>query len=289
MNMNSAAALLVPVTLFTVMLALGVSLPVESLRQWRRYGPLILRAELGTCLLVPLLGWLLLCLPPARGLSGEARHAIALMAACPSAPLILRKAGKVGGDVFLAGLLQVIAALLAIVTVPLLAPLGERLFGVVGWDVRPLQVALQVAKVQLAPLLLGLVLRSSFPAMIQRLQGPLERLANGLLVLLVGAVLSRTAPLLWAFSLNNLAALPLMALLVLISLALGFALTGEPDQRISAALVISMRNPGLALLLASTYAPAMPAVKLWILLYVLVTVILWLPVLRWQRQVQALR
>lgn len=282
--MNHPAALLVPLTLFTVMLALGLGLPVDAFSQWRRHWPLLLRVELATCLLVPLIAWALLCTPPAQALSMEARHAVALMAACPSAPLILRKAGRSGGDHALAGLLQVGAALAAIVTVPLLANLGERLFAVEGWDVLPRQVALQVGQVQLLPLLLGVVLRRRAPALVERLQGPIDRLANGLLVLLVVAVLVRTAPLLLDFGSANLAALALMALLVLLSLALGYGMAGDgQERRITTALVTSMRNPGLALLLASTYAPGLPAVKLGILLYVLITVLVSLPLLKLAR------
>jgi BASS family bile acid:Na+ symporter len=274
-------ALLVPCSLFTVMLALGAGLPLDSHSVWRRLWPLILRVELATCLLVPLLGWLLLFTPPARGLPAEVRHAIALMAVCPSAPLILRKAGRHGGDAALAGWLQMGAALLAILTVPLLARLGERIFAVDGWDVLPRQVALQVGTIQLAPLLLGLGLRRLFPAAIRRLQGPLDRLANGLLLLLVLAVLIRTGPLLWLFASANLAGLLLMVPLVLLSLAAGYLVAGEGrERRITAALVTSMRNPGQALLLASRFAPQLPGVKIAILAYVLVTVLVSVPVLQ---------
>lgn len=279
--MSTAAALLIPLTLFTVMLALGLGLPSDALAQWRRHWRLLLRAEVATCLLVPLVGFVLLSTPPARTLSIEARHAIALMVACPSAPLILRKAGKSGGDHALAGLLQVGAALAAIVTVPLLADLAEWLFGVDGWDVLPRQVALQVGKVQLLPLLLGVALRRSFPAAIERLRGPIDRLANVLLMLLVVAVLAKTAPLLLNFGAGNLAALVLMVLLVVFSLAIGYGVAGEGrERRITTALVTSMRNPGLALLLASTYAPELPGVKLGVLLYVLITVLVSAPLIR---------
>lgn len=283
--MSTLAALLIPLTLFTVMLALGLALPADALAQWRRHWPLLLRAELATCLVVPLLGWLLLSTPPARAFTVEARHAIALMAACPSAPLILRKAGKGGGDQGLACLLQVGAAVLAIVTVPLLAQLGQQVFGVDGWDVLPRQVALQVGQVQLLPLLLGVGLRRRFPVTSERLLAPIDRLGNALLILLLVAVLVKTAPLLLDFVIANLAAVALMACLVLLSLALGFVIAGDGRQRrITTALVTSMRNPGLALLLASTYAPQLPGVKVGVLLYVLITVLVSAPWLKQWRQ-----
>lgn len=79
-----------------------------------------------------------------------------------------------------------------------------------------------------------------------------------------------------------------MAAMVLISLALGYGLADrEPRQQVTLALVTSMRNPGLALLLANTFAPGVPAVKLGILVYLLTTVLLSVPFLRWQHSTQS--
>ena len=142
----------------------------------------------------------------------------------------------------------------------------------------------------LVPLLLGLSLRRLFPASISRLLGPLDRFANILLLLLVLAVLIRTAPLLVQFGAANLAGVLLMAVLVLLSLAVGFLLAGDGrERRITASLVTSMRNPGLALLLAARFAPELPTVKLGILVYVLVTVLVSIPVLRRSRTVGVMR
>jgi predicted Na+-dependent transporter len=198
--------------------------------------------------------------------------------------LLLRKAGKQGGDRSLAALLQVGAALVAILSIPLLAILITRIFGVSGWAIEARHVAGQVALAQLLPLLLGLLLRRFAPQWASRLEGPLDRIANVLLLLLVLVVLAKTAPLLVTYVGANLVALPVMGALVLISLALGYGLADrDPQQRVTFALVTSMRNPGLALLLAGIYAPEVPAVKLGILVYLLITVVLSIPFLRWQR------
>ena len=114
--MTVSASLVVAPAVFTVMLALGLGLRPEALLQWRHRAALPLRVLLGSCLLVPLVGLLLLQVPWSWEISRPARHAIALMAVCPSAPLALRKAGASGGDRQLAALLQVSAAVAAILT-----------------------------------------------------------------------------------------------------------------------------------------------------------------------------
>ncbi|MBU6251460.1 MAG: transporter, partial [Cyanobacteria bacterium REEB417] len=128
--------LFITATLFSTMLALGLSLRLEMLRGWLDRPGLPLRVLLGSCVLVPLLGLLLLQTPWSFSIERDERTAIALMALCPSAPLAMRKARKVGGDHQLAALLQVGAALLAILTVPLLGWVFRERFGVVGWEVR---------------------------------------------------------------------------------------------------------------------------------------------------------
>jgi BASS family bile acid:Na+ symporter len=270
------------------MFALGVGLPLDGFGRWQQNRGLILRALVGTSVLVPLAGGLLLLWPPTLALPQPARFAISLMAVCPSAPLLLRKAGKQGGDRSLAALLQVAAALVSILTIPLLALLLTRLFSVAGWAIQPREVASQVAGAQLLPLVLGLLLRRFAPRLAKRIELPLDRIANILLLILVLLVLVKTGPLLVTYLGANAVALPVMASMVALSLALGYGLADrDPRQRVTLALVTSMRNPGLALLLASTHAAEASAVKLGILVYLLITVILTIPFLHWQASSQS--
>jgi len=279
--MNTIVSLFIALTLFSTMLALGLSLRVDALKPWLSRPGLPLRVLLGSCVLVPLLALLLLQTPWSQAVAQPARYAIALMALCPSAPLTLRKARKASGDHQLAGLLQVGAALSAIVTIPLMGLAFRQSFAVLGWEIQPLDVALQVARVQVLPLLIGMALRHWKAPIAERLKGPLDRIANGLLLLLVLLVLLKAGPLLLTYIPHNLPALALMALMAGASLALGGALAGAPStHRRTAALVVSMRNPGLALLFANLHGANLPSLKLGVLVYVLVTVILTIPVMR---------
>ena len=283
--MNHTASLVVTTTLFTVMLALGLSLRPEAMHHWRSRPALPLRVLLGSCLLVPLLALLMLKLPWTAAISKPARYGIALFALCPSAPLALRKAGNTGGDRPLAALLQISAALAAIVTVPLVGWLFRRSFQLEGWDLRPVDVGLQVLRVQVLPLVLGVVLRVWRPRLAGRLESPLNRLANLLLIVLLLLVLIKAGPLLLSTLSSDLTALLLMALLAAASLAIGSAMaTGDAVERHTTALVSAMRNPGLAIYLADMHGRDLAGVKLIILASVLVTVIVSLPLVVQRRQ-----
>lgn len=278
---------LVPITLFTIMFALGVGLTGEAVSTIRRRPGLLLRVVLGSCVLVPLVALLLLHLPISHGLSAPVRFAIALMALCPSAPLALRKTARQGGDRELAALLQVLAAITAIVSVPLLADVFRASYDLVGWDIDHREVARQVGQAQVLPLLLGLGLRRWQPALAERIRFPLDRIANALLLALVTLVLVVTARQLLPFLAGNLLAVPFMALMVLASLAIGWLMgRRDPRERIATSLVTAMRNPGLALLLATTYAGELRGLKLGILLYLLTTLLVSAPFLRRARQLE---
>lgn len=273
--MSTAIGWFIGLTLFSTMLALGLSLQSEALGRWCRQPALPLRVLLGSCLLVPLLALLLLQTPWSWQLSQPSRFAIALMALCPSAPLALRRARKGGGDHQLAALIQVGAAIAAILSIPLLGLAFRQTFTVVGWQVQPLEVALQVSRVQLLPLVLGLSLRHWQPSLADHLETPLERIANLLLLVLAVLVLFKAGPLLLAFVPANLTALLLMALLAAVALLIGRLMAAEqiPEHGATTALVTAMRNPGLALLLASRHGQELQGLRLAILAYVLVTVL----------------
>jgi BASS family bile acid:Na+ symporter len=277
--------LLIAATMVTLMFSLGLGLHVGVFNRLRQRPFLCLRVLIGSCVLVPLVALLLLRSPVTADLSRPVRIAIALMAICPSAPLTLRKASRQGGDRDLAALLQLLAAATAIVSVPLLADLFRDVFRVSGWDVQPTEVGRQILLAQGLPLGLGMVVRRRWPRRAERWAHPLERIAMLFLLVLVLAVLAISAPLLAGFLSDNLTALPLIALMVLAALTIGWFVSGPGlEERTTIALVTSMRNPGLALLLASIHASGMAGLKLSILIYLLLTIVLTFPFLRMRRR-----
>ncbi|MFM7314816.1 MAG: transporter [Cyanobium sp.] len=283
--MTSVVSSIVTGTLCTVMVALGLSLRPGAMRQWGQRPGLVARFLIGSCLLVPLLALLLLQMPWSEAISRPARHGIALMALCPSAPLALRKAGDSGGDRQLAALLQISAALAAALSIPLMGLAFRHTFQLQGWDVRPWDVAGQVLRVQVFPLLLGVVLRLRAPQLAQHLERPLNRLANLLLLALLAVVLLKAGPQLFSYLAANLAALPAMVLLSVAALLIGAAMAGEDGpERATTALVSGMRNPGLALYFAGVHGGDLPGVKLVILGYVLVTVLVSMPFVRFTQK-----
>lgn len=270
--MTAAVEPLIAITIGTTMLSLGLSLQIEALRNWCRKPQLPLRVLLGSCVLVPCAGLLFLHAPWSGSIARPAREAIALMAICPSAPLALRKARNLGGDHQLAALIQIGAAVLAIITIPLMGDLYRWSFQIEGWDVLPRQVALQVGQIQLAPLLVGLILRQWQPDRADQLASSISRLANAMLLVMLLVVLVVAAPLLWEFLPGDWITIATMALLACTALLIGWALGGRGSEHgRSTSVVTAMRNPGLALLFASEHGSELRMVTAAILAYVALT------------------
>jgi predicted Na+-dependent transporter len=290
MSMPQAASLVVTATIVTLMFSLGLGLKDYPFRLLRDRSAFLWRVLLGTCVLVPLAGLALVLLPLHGLLSRPAWVAMALMLACPSAPLILFRVRSTGGTAELAARLQIGAALLAIVTVPLLemvfrAGAGLRGWEMVEWGITPAQVAGQVLKVQVLPVVAGVLLGQWQPELARRCSRTLGALATLLLIVMLVALLLLGGKQLLPFLQQNLVALAVMAVLSVLSLAIGYALAGpDPLERRTVALVTGMRNTGLAAQLALTYGRALPGLIPGILGYVLITVIVTTLFLCWQQR-----
>jgi predicted Na+-dependent transporter len=284
MTTTTLLTVLIKISLITLMVGLGLGLQLDALKGFTHRPWLILRVLLGTCVLVPLAALLLLKLPFTLQMSPGARFGIALMALSPSAPLTLRKAELQGGNRHMAALLQVAAALLAILSIPLLTDVFRAVYRVEGWDIQPRDVALQVALVQVLPLTIGLVLRRLFPRFGARWALPIQKAAFLVNLAVVALVLTMVSPKLLLFFQGNPLAIPTMVLMTAVALAIGYLLGGRNgEERTTTALVTSMRNPGLALLFAITHGRDIAGVKLAIASYLLVTILASIPFLRWSK------
>jgi len=175
---------------------------------------------------------------------------LAILVACPPAPLMIKAATKKGGDpAFLASLHLSLAAL-AIVTVPavlnaLAVPLGFSA------DVDLAALLSILAKTILLPIGLGLAARALFPARAAALAAPLGKVGSiGLLVVLiaVAGVLYRGLLDTDAWSYVVIAAVAVAAL------AIGHLMIGADyaDKRTVLAVECAVRHPGLAIAIGTT-------------------------------------
>ncbi|MGB5632104.1 MAG: bile acid:sodium symporter [Waterburya sp.] len=236
---------LVTITIFTLMLAIGVNLSWEKLLSfWRRPG-LLLRALLAVVVLVPLVVIILLRL---FNLPPGVATGLALLAAAPGAPLTTKRSQMAGSKIPHAASLQLTLALLAVLITPITLAIFHSLFELETERVMVSQVFQQVARVQLLPVILGLLVQKFGPKIASVIAKPLMLIANSLFLLLVILLIVPGFRLILQIGILPLVAIVVM---VIISLAIGHLLGGaEVDKRSALAISCIARNIGLALFIA---------------------------------------
>ena len=238
--------LLVKTTIFTLMLAIGVNLSHQQLMSlWRRPG-LLLRSLLAVVVLVPLVVLLLirwLDLPPAVATG------LAVLAAAPGAPLTHKRSRMAGGSLPYSASLQLTLALLAVLVTPLTLAIFHALTEIQTESVRSLEVARQVALVQLLPVSLGLLVQRFGPKLAAMIGRPLNVVANILFLALVILALIPGFRMI-----AHLGGLPILAIVmtVVVSSIIGHILGGPThDERSALAVASIARNIGLALFITT--------------------------------------
>jgi predicted Na+-dependent transporter len=265
-------------TVFVVMLSVGLAIPPERLGYFRRSPLPLLRGALSVLVLVPLLALLVVT---HVDLPMPLKAGILVMAISPGAPIALRRSLEAGAHDAFAPCLQLVVVTLAIVTIPLSIEFLDVLyFGNARAD--PLAIARQVFFAQLLPLAIGIGLRWALPAFAIKAESVLARGGNLLFTLLAVVIVVDV----WNIVVGvGLLAIACAVGLTVASIGVGLLL-GSPDPatRPAMAVVSAMRNPGLALLLASANNAA-PGVIAMILAYVLCSATVVIAYVVWQRRV----
>jgi BASS family bile acid:Na+ symporter len=182
------------------------------------------------------------------GITGAVAAGILLMAISPGAPVALRRAIEAGGPSAFAPALHLSIVVSAVVTVPASLAILDAIYEK-DFAITPLDVARQVFVAQLLPLGLGAALRVFRPAIAARVEPRLARASNLMLLALGIALLV----IFWR-QLEDIGWTPFIAGAGLSACALlvGAAFAGtEAPVRTAGAVAAAMRNPGLALLIAS--------------------------------------
>jgi len=240
----------ITVTIFSLMLAIGVNHSFRQVTYLASQPGLLVRSLLSVIVLVPgIVGVLLWAFP----LPPAVATGLAVLAAAPGAPLTTKRTEIAGGELQYAVNLQLTLALLAVVVTPLILSVYFSIFDLLIERVAPLEVARQIAQVTFLPVIAGFLIRRFLPGVAARIGNPLRVLANILLIILVLmlVVLLALVPDLRGMLNLGWPATAAIVLMVALSLAAGHLLGGPTQEKRAVLAVASIaRNVGLALFLA---------------------------------------
>jgi len=201
--------------------------------------------------------------------------ALMLLALSPVPPVLPSKQIKAGGNThYVVGLL-VVAALGAIFVVPAGVAAVGRVF---GYDLEvPFSVTARVVGISvLLPVIVGLVVARTAPALAERIAGPVSAVSSVLLlVLFIPVVIMK-----WSILAAQVGNYTVVAILLFIGVGLlaGHLLGGpDPDNRTALALATATRHPGVAIAVLNAVSPAAEEVVPVVLLYLVVSIVASIP------------
>jgi BASS family bile acid:Na+ symporter len=265
-------------TVFVVMFALGLMLGREQIAAALERRVVLVAIIFAVVVPIPALAVVVVKLfhpPPAVAVG------MILMAISPGAPVALRRALDAGSDPRFAPALHLAIVLFAVVTVPASVLILDWIFSV-QFTVTPIDIGRQVFFAQLLPLALGATLRAWRPRLAETFEPRLARFGN-LLLLVLGVMALVNLPSIigqigWMPSIAGFA-------MTIVALAVGALFAGrDAEVRPAAAVAAAMRNPGLALLIATlNHAP--PTVTAGIIGYAIGLAVAMIMFLQWRKRV----
>ena len=240
--------IIAPLSVALIVFAEALGISPSGVAAFFRDRPLVmLRSLVAALVLVPAAALaLILVLKPAPAVA----IGLAILVACPPAPLMIKAATQKGGDAAFMASLHLSLAALAFVTVPavlqaLAAPLGFSA------DIDPVSLLSILAKTILVPIGLGLAARALFPAWADRLAAPLGKIGSrGLLVV----VIAIAGVLFRALLSMDLWSYVVIATVAVAALGVGHLMIGAQysDKRTVLAVECAVRHPGLAIAIGTT-------------------------------------
>ena len=271
MTIDQAISILASVTLFELMVAIGLNTTFADVagvaRDWRLVG----RAALANYVCVPAAAVLLLLLfrPYALDQANYPLVAVGFLiaAVCPGAPYGPPFTGMAKGNVGVAvGLMVLLAAssalaaplLLWLLLPPLLAYLPPLPPGSPALRIDAVRMVGTLLVTQFLPLCIGLGVRRRRPALAARLKKPADLLSLVLNLATLGVIVTSQYEMLIAIPLVAFAG---MLALVAAALAAGWLLSGpRKEHRTAMVMATAVRNVGVALVIATASFPGTRAV-----------------------------
>jgi bile acid:Na+ symporter, BASS family len=208
------------------------------------------------------------------------------LAVSPVPPLLPKKQLKAHGERPYAIGLLVVAAVAAVIFIPIAVELLGQFFQIpVRMGAWP--IARLVLVTDLAPLAVGMLVRQITPTFALRIAGPAALVAVLSLALSVLPVLFTAWPSIIALVSSR--TIVAIAAFVLVGLAVGHSLGGHDfHDRAVLALATATRHPGIALAIGTANFQEQEAVLPAILLYVILTAIFTIPYVLWRRRIYSL-
>ena len=284
MNAIQLMMLAINASMFMVVFTLGLGATFDSIVYLFRRPALLLRSllSMNVIMLAFAIAFCLTFHPP-RAIN----IALIGLAISPVPPFLPnQQLGAGGSSRYVFGLL-VGTALSSIALVPITIGFLDHVFGL-DIEIPAAKVATIVCITVLIPLLLGVVVRHFWPEVAARIERPISRVGNVLLLLAAVPMLVIVTPLLWPLIGNGV--LAALVAFTLVGVTVGHLLGGpDPRKRAVLALATGSRHPGIALAIASINFPGQKDVMAVVIYHLVIGALVALPYVIWRKRARAAR
>ena len=264
----------ISVLVFTI----GLGTRPKELVFFFRHPRQLIRSLISMNLVMPVIAVVIVIIFP---LHPSVEITLVALAFSPVPPILPKKLVKAGGGHAYVMALLFSAALFALISIPIGSVILDAIFPAkISVPVGPL-VPLILATV-IVPTIAGVTVRFLAPNLATRIERPLSAAATGLLLLAAVLILIKAGPMIIA-QIGNGTFLVLAAFVILGRLV-GHLLGGPTaGDRSVLALATASRHPGIAMAMGHLVYPAEKAVPATIMLYLLISIAISIPYVRWRR------
>jgi len=264
--------IIAPLSVALIVFAQGLKISTGEVMNYFRERPwLLVRSLIAVLIIVPAVALaIILMLKPPK----EVAVALSILVSCPPAPLMIKATPNLGkGSAAFMASLHLSLAVLALITVPAILyiisiPLGFHA------DVNLVKMMMILSKTILIPVVLGMAIRSYFPAFADKASPVLDKVGTIGLLILVIVVLVKFFPALLNMDLWSYLVISVVSAS---ALSVGHFLgPKDPHERTSLAIESGVRHPALALTIAVsnyTAAIALPILVPSVLVFIIIAVL----------------
>ena len=181
--MDQAATIFLGVSLFIIMLGMGLSLVLDDFRRVLIYPKAVFVGLLSQLILLPLIGFGVASLFNVRP---EIAVGIMILAACPGGPTSNLIAHMAKANTALSVTLTALSSFITIITIPFIVNIALEQFMGKGQYIKldVFQTILQVMVIIIIPILIGMFIRQHKTAFALKMEKPV-RTASGVVIMLV--------------------------------------------------------------------------------------------------------
>lgn len=264
--------LILPISLFIIMLGMGLSLRVQDFARVAKFPKAVIVGLAGQILLLPAVGFIIggwLVATPALAVG------LVLLAACPGGTTSNLIAYHARGDLALSVTLTALSSVLTIITIPIIVGLALQVFSDTSVAIElPVQrMMLTLFMITLLPIFIGMLIRAISARLATWFEPKISAFGAIFLALLIVVILYQQGA---SLPDQIRAAGPSALLLNVVMMVLG-ALTAiwfglNDSQRASITVEMGIQNSTLAILIATTVlndgAMALPAAMYSLVMYI---------------------